>query len=429
MKTIFLLKNRILLVSFFLLPILSASMFANVQAEVNNKNSYQTELKRVDDDVFRAIALSELHSGSWLYLEQLANAHMVRAKLTGNVSDYIEAQSALEKAFAMAKYGAGPFLTRASLNFSLHRNNLVEQDLVRAEDALLVSDKDKQKIDALRADVALYNGRYDEAKASYERTEKAFRNTASATRLANYFTQTGNYEQSQQWLRHAEKRITGPSVQLRSWIHLQHGLNELEQGQYDAAMGHYQQALAILPGHWLIEEHIAEIYALQGKLSTAEEQYRKLVESTNAPEFMVALADVLSESDQRNLVVEAELWYNKATDRFMSQRKKMPELVAGHASDYFLQRGSNKLALELAQNNYQARPAGEAALILAKALASNLKNTQASKLLTELLDSQYRSADLFITAAVVARSLGDFDLAVSYEHQALAINPHALTDT
>ncbi len=120
----------------------------------------------------------------------------------------------------------------------------------------------------------------------------------------------------------------------------------------------------ILPGWWLIEEHIAESWALTGRTREAEALYLSIVERTGHPEFMDALARIAEAKGD----TEASAWDARADQAFEKQIAKFPEAASGHALDHFLARAENsERAIQLAEANARIRPNGEALLQLAQA--------------------------------------------------------------
>jgi len=109
----------------------------------------------------------------------------------------------------------------------------------------------------------LYQGRYEQAKKLYTQAEKLNPSTSTATRLANYHFQAGDYSQANQWLTQAEQRVVGNPEHLLAWIKLQFGIIDLSRGRLDEALAHYNESLTIFHDYWLAQEHIAEINAMQ----------------------------------------------------------------------------------------------------------------------------------------------------------------------
>lgn len=421
---------HIVLTGVFLLAGVSAASTSasSSDAPVHGLTHFTDELARLDRQIKAKIEVAARQPESWLRLEQLAKAYMERAQLTGQFRDYVTAENVLNKAFSLAGERAGPVLTRARLNFATHSLPAVEADLLMAESALLVDKPTTLSIQAIRADVFLYTGKYSEAKRIFSELEVSRPGVNSATRMASYYTQVGEYSEAQIWYEKAEQRVTGSSPHLRSWLKLQLGILDLSRGRLNDALGHYEEGLMLFPGYWLLEEHVAEINTLLGRDQLAEASYRDLIERTDSPLFMSALADILDARNDEADRLEATNWRAKIDRVYQARMDVIPELISGHALEYFLQAKDASQALELADYNFQLRPGGEARVLKAQAHMALGELSVASRLLDSVLESPYRSAKLFATAGVLSRISGDEMSADHYDSLALAINPSAVDD-
>lgn len=403
------------------IPLCLLAFIASVGTATSD--TYSERLAKID----AAIQADEVYIGkaarSWLHYERLARACLERAQLSGQYSDYVSAETTLKQAFEMAEQGSGPVLLRARLNYSLHRLPAIEADLAAAESALLVNKPTLATIKGIRADVWLQRGQYQEAKQVFDTLERTHPNVDTAVRLAQYHIQTGQYARADEWLHTAEQRVVGTQPQLQAWLKLQAGILDLEQGRLNEALVHYNDALQQFPGWWLVQEHIAEIDALQGRTDIAEQSYGSLIKRTGSPLFMIALSEIL---EQRGNTTEASRLLDEATTIYIEQAATTPEAIAGHALEHFLQHGSATQALQLARDNHRLRPAGAPAVLLAQAQAINGDIWQAAATLDTQLATPYRSAELHATAFVVYESV-ERNLSARQQHQlALNVNPDAI---
>jgi len=190
-------------------------------------------------------------------------------------------------------------------------------------------------------------------------------------------------------------------------------------------MGDHAYRLAPNGVGWLVHEHIAEAEACLGHLERAEEIYRDVVERTDNPELIDALADVLEE---RGHDAEARPFRERADRRFEQQLAQLPEAAYGHALEHFLAHGTPERALEIAQANFALRSGGRASVRLAQALIRSGRYEDARARLADVLEGPYRSATLHATASVAARALGDEEGAAEQERLATAINPAIMDD-
>ncbi|MFK7996537.1 MAG: tetratricopeptide repeat protein [Granulosicoccus sp.] len=400
----------------------------STHASEHSAPHYDVELARIDQRLQANITVASQRPDSWLHLEAVAKSYLERAHLTGDFDDYHSALNVMNQIFSISGERAGPALTRATLHFAVHRLPEIESDLLKAESALLVDTPTKQKIQGIRADVLLYTGQYAQAKEAYDQLEAIAPSVNSATRLAHYHAQLAQFQEAERWYERAEQRVTGQSAHLRSWLKLQFGILDLEQGKLDDAIAHYNDGLGVFPDYWLLEEHIAEIDALQGRDKMAEKKYRDLIKRTGSPVFMSALVDILAVRNNKTDQNEAVSLREKTNQWYEDRITKIPELMSGHALSHFLQSGDSQRSLQLAQNNYRLRPAGEAAVQLVQAHTRLGQIPQATRLLKILLTSPYRSAELHATAGVVFQANGDKQKADKHYSLAQAINPLAVGD-
>jgi len=402
---------------------LGLSFTVSVKAE-----DYNSEINRLNQLVVGLQRTAFDKPNSWIHQERLAKVLLERARLSGKVQHYMEAQSVINHAFELAEGKGGPVLTRAAINFSMHRLPDIEADLVAAESAILVDKQTALRIVGLRADVLFNTGDYLKAKALYDQIEDAERSSISAVKLAFYYGSTADYSAAESWFEKAEERAPRKAFQLQSWLKLQQGILDLGRGRWHDALEHYEQALVLFPGHWLVEEHIAEIELLLGNTESAESKYRDLIQRTDSPIFMEALAGILQSNDNVKDQDEADILLARANDEFQTTMEFAPELISGHALEFFLQAGNNALALSLAQDNYRLRPAGGAAIALAQALALQGQLPKAITLIEGVLDTPFRNAELHATAHVLYRALGQTDEATQQKELAIGLSPAAIDE-
>ncbi len=385
------------------------------------RTHYKDLRKRFDQQVAEREQQAQ-QQNSWIRLERLASAYMQRARLTGDWNDYQKADRALQQAFALAAPGAGPFMMRARLSFTLHRFPQVDNDLDKHSKRLLLQDTDKSAIATMRADVALYRGKTQQAQALYQKTlALSPRSMQARARQAHFYARLGNYEKAEEEFDRAVTLLSKVDSLGGAWLHLQRGLLDLERNQLDRAMAHYQEADATLKGWWLVEEHMAEIHALQGRHDEAQRIYRTLVEQTKNPELMGALAESL---EATNHPQEALQWHNKAVTHFEKQLALFPEAAGGHALEYFLSREpTSARTLALAKNNHALRPGTEASLLLAKVYMERGDLAQAQPLLQSALHTGWKTPDLFTTHAQFLHKQGNITEAVKQCKRANTIAP------
>lgn len=352
-----------------------------------------------------------------------ASLLLARARLTGSYEDYARAESHLERAFAASVSGGGSFLTRAALNYSLHRLDRVEADLDAAAGAVLVDKPTQAAIALARGKLRLHQGRYDEARALVQEAldlRPVPQPSATAT-LALIFWRTGALEDADGLYAEALSVLPQEPSEAMAWLHLQRGLLDLDRGRYAEALRHYEDAGSVLSGWYLVDEHVAEIYALTGRTAEARAIYERVAEQTGSPEFFDALAELTAGSGG-----DAAPWIARARAAYEGQLQRFPEAATGHALGHYLEFGPPERALELAEANVKVRPYGGAATSLIEARLAAGRAQDAAELADATLRTAWRSADLHAAAAAAYDAVGRSEDAVEQRTLALAINPHAL---
>ncbi len=403
-----------------------AAALAAKQERAREKKTYAWQLQRVQQAIDGALKIAEKNPRSWLGLDRAAAAYMSRARLTGDYADYAKAEELVDKAFTVGKTGFGPFMTRARLDFTLHRLDRVDADFERHQKELGKKDSGKAADLAFAASLAFQRGQYEDALRLYEESLALHESVPAQTGLAIYRWKTGDFDTAEALFEKAIAAHRGDETEGVAWAHLMLGLMDLDRGRYDEALEHYRTAESFLVGYWLIEEHIAEILTLQGKTDEAVAMYEDIVARTNNPEFMDALAEIWTE---RGDEAKAKAYVAKARARYEEQLAQFPEAAYGHALEHFLQFGDDpKRTLEMAEKNHALRPNAEAKALLAQAYLAAGDEKKARTTIEAALATPYTTADFHLTAAELFRGVGDEKRSAEQLAKAQAINPKATLD-
>lgn len=390
----------------------------SLQPQTAPKPAYQRELSKLDAAISHGLALHSRQPENSLIALDVTSIYLERARLTGNYDDYTKAQALLASLSISGKIPASQCLTWARLHYTLHR-------LQQASAALdtCPANVEPTEIASMRADIALYSGRYAEA----ERIYRGFVNEPGLSphfvRLAMLRKSIGASGEAAALLEAAEKRYHGGSPTMLAWFKLQRGLVALDRGRLDEALAMYRLATDELDGWWLIDEHIAEVLALSGKTAEAKLLYESVAERTGGPEFLDILADIAllegNADKAKTLRERARTIYDKRLVDF-------PEASAGHALGHFFNDRKNAaVALSLAQKNFATRPYGESAIALAKAWMLTGKADRAVSVLASQMAMGWDTAEAWWTLAEAERRLGHQQRAAMAKTEALKRNPHS----
>ena len=320
--------------------------------------------------------------------------------------------------------GYGPFFVRAALNFTLHR---LDRGLTKIWRSI---SRKRGKNDARKAadlafvgKVAAQRGQYAAAEKSFKGALEILRNYSTLTAYAVFTWKLGRFEEAEKLFNEALQAYKGHDMESIAWAHLMLGLMDLDRGRYDDALAHYKTADSFIKGYWLIDEHIAEILTLQGKTDEAKTLYLDIIERTNSPEFMDAMAGIHFEAGEDD---KAKEYVARADKRYEEQLAQFPEAAYGHALDHFLEFGEDTArTLKLAEKNHALRPNGEAKAKLAQAQVAAGKTAAAKKTIKAAIATPYSTGDFHLTAAEVLRAAGDAKGSEAQLAKAKAINPKA----
>lgn len=383
-------------------------------------HDYAAELLALDADIAAARRHAEDTPNSWMALEQVAQLQLTRAQLAGDYRDYVAAGDTLRAAMARATPPGGPCRSRMRHALSVHR--VPEAAALQTACRNPLDPLDPADL-LLAGDIARQQGRYAEAMAQY-RTVSLYRDGPEPLlRLALLHAHTGAPAEADALLEQAERQSTHATAQLRAWIALQRGLLQLDRGRLDQAGQHYRRADALLPGWWLVEEHLAELLALEGQDDAARRAYEAIVARTGNPEFMDALAQLEQGAGRPE---PARQWRERARSAYRERMALLPEAAFGHALEHFLQAPEDAAELlQLAQRNVALRPDGEALSLLALAQLRNGDRSGALRSIERLLQSGWSTAPAHFVAYEVLQSAGRSEAAEAQRQRALALNPRA----
>ena len=386
--------------------------------------SYAEALERANDRLATAQDDARQRGGEWIFLERLATAHVARARLTGSFDDYVQAQAALDRAFAVAAPGAGPHLSQAELHFQMHRLGDAERFLKLIDAYALAPDREEQaEIMALRGDIDFYRGRANSTAARYKQATQLADSPAIAFRAAVLAWRTGDLDAADADFARALAMQRFVAPQMLANIALQRGALDLSRGRLNDDAAHIAAARKAFPGHWLADAHAAQLTALRGDLPRAAMLFEAVVRRTNDPIAMDALAAIHRALGNRET---SDGWAGRAGALWEQRLKRFPEAAYGHAAEHHLAFGDPARALDLARKDFAARPYGGAAVGLAWALLANRRPGEALAALAAAERSGWVSADRHLAAAQAQALLGNSDEAEAERASALALNPRAL---
>ncbi|HEX2120259.1 MAG TPA: hypothetical protein VHL59_01330, partial [Thermoanaerobaculia bacterium] len=340
----------------------------------NAPTAYETELAALDAEIAAAAP------------ERLLLLLWSRASLTAGFDDFARFEQEIDRALRANGPADELHLYRASLHFKLHRLQPAKDDLDR-----LTRLGESSYVQAMRADIALQEGRYADARRAYEAVIAERRTWDHLSRLAWLESKSGNPARADALYAEAADQLTAKEMRAYAWVELQRGLLDLDQRRYKDALEHYRRADRAYSGYWLIEDHIAEVLDLLGKTGDAIELYERIVARTRNPEYVSTLAKIVARENR----ARSEELYRKADALFAARYAQYPEAAIGHYVDHLLDRAdAHPRLLELAERNHRLRPNAESSLLLAKACVKLNQPARARQLLAEVSATPWRTPEL-----------------------------------
>jgi len=362
------------------------------------------ELAELDARIAAHRARAEQREDNWLEWEFTALGLMDRARLTGDYRDFQQADEAIARAFAHASTGAGPHLTRAMLNFTVHRIDRVESDLARTERYLMLSSADRAAVRSLRADVAFYSGEYELARRLYQEQLAFGRDAAALVALAQLDWKTGRLEEADALLDEAWASA-GSSVSMQAWLCLVRATRSNDQRRFEDALVQVRRGLALSPDDAHLSQMAADLLSRSGRSDAALEIDRDLAARTSSPQAMDGAAEILR--DDGDLLAFAEL-RDAARSAYEAQIALFPEAAYGHAVDHWLRlEDDTDMLIEIAEGNAAARPFGDSQVRLAMAYLRAHRDEDARDVVDRLLLTEWNTGEMHAVAALAYERTGD----------------------
>ena len=359
----------------------------------------------------------------WSYQEGLALATLARAQLTAEFDDYLLAAQSIDRADGLARDGAGPGLAIGVVNLSLHRNRKAAKGVEMAAASVVTPDiADLAELEAMRGDLALYQGDYAAAWKHFSDAAAQQQEAVTLFRLANWHKYRGEFEQAIELYTKGAKIRKSRTPQRLSVYLLQIGALELQRGNWDKARRYFERADAVFRGYWLAQAHVAQMDAAQGNLAAAERSYLAIIDRTSNPDVMAALITLYRHQGRDR---EATAWASRAGAIWDKRVASLPETYYDHAFDHAMDVGDTKHAMALAHRNYVARPYGDAAIGLSRALLADGQSGLAANILETQEKAGWRSVELFSAMASAYQASGRVRKTKEAKAKALAINPKA----
>src|SRR5215213_8343600 len=382
-----------------------------------NKTDFDIELDRIEQGV------AELEDNALqlpidrVKITKLAYLQYQHASLTGNLDELSVADQTLDHAIQHLGRDGDLYFLKANIHFKVHRLDDVEQDLNASTD-LLESSQGR----TLKADLDFQQGRYDAARSGYQALIDEERTWDTLARLAYFNFKMGNFEGADRLYDEAVDELTAKEMRHYGWVELQRGVVDLAQGNYDKAREHYQRAERAYSGHWMVQEHMAELLGAVGRNDEAEMMYQRVLARVPRPDFQQALGELYSSMGKS---AEATDCLKRAETAFLESAQRGEVHYYHHLADLYADVFENGAeAVKWAGKDLELRRNFSTLAAMAWAFYRAGEISKALETMNESLASGVKDARLFYCAGMIHKSFSPNGKADSYLQMAAAINPN-----
>jgi len=378
---------------------------------------FELERNRTDDDIATLEASLRQSPTDLEKQTRLAYRLYHRATLTESAAHYQATQAVISAAISQFGPKEDLCLLKANLDFRFHRLAAVHRDLEMAPKL-----PGRFEARSILADLAFQQGRYREARETYEKLIEEDRTWDNLARLAHYHGKMGDMGLADRLYAEAEDELTAKEMRSFSWVELQRGVLNMAQGRYEDAADRYRRADMAYSGYWLIQEHIAEALAAAGKFHEAAALYRDVISRTPKPELQQTLGELyvfMGEAGQ------AEPWFERALSAYLDSAKRGDVHYYHHLTDFYADiRQDGAAAAEWARMDLELRENFSTQAALAWALFRNGEIDASLDWMSRALSSGAADAELFQQAAAIYKAAGQSSESQRFLGRAAAINPH-----
>lgn len=378
---------------------------------------FEAELARIDDEIGEtgpaALADPLDPERATLYVYRLYQ----RGSLTGDPRQLEAAGEAVERLLGRVPNPSDLYYLKANLAFKVHRLDEVRRAL--ADSPTL---RESPQGRSLAADLAFQEGRYAEARATYEALVREQGGWDDIARLAHLEFKLGDAEEADRLFAQAADELTAKQMRHYAWVELQRGVLDLKRGRSEEARAHYERAGRAYSGYWMVDEHTAELLGAAGDYGRAAALYESVIERAPRPEFMQALGELYDAAGDE---AAAAPWYERAHAAYLESARRGEVMYYHHLVDFYADvRRDGEEAVRWAEKDLALRENFATQAALAWALHRAGRHAEARRWVERSLASGARDAHLYRQAAAIYRLAGGNGEVEEFERLADEINPH-----
>jgi tetratricopeptide (TPR) repeat protein len=391
------------------------SASATTRSTVANSASSLDDINRTITDLERQITAVPTSSS----LDLLARMQLSRGRITGDAESFAKAQTAVERSLAIAPRNVEGRSLDTEIRYTNH-----DFAGARSRSAAIVKDAPKESgALAVRGDAERELGDYAAARATLRDLQTVAPASASViVRQARLEFLSGNPEKATALAERAEviAEKSGLLGAMLSFYPSFRGQMAFDQGDYSAAVSHFQRALMIADGDRAATLGLGRALAAKGRTAKAVTLIRDLTDRFPDPVALGVLGDLLSKTgdptgaDDAYSLVEAVA--DLATANKQIYNRELALFYANHDRKL-----DESLRLATAEIADRKDIYGYDALAWAQFKTGHLAEAQTA--IANALSLGTRDARLHFHAGMIASARRDIRAAKTHLKTALAISP------
>lgn len=284
---------------------------------------FESDVQRIEDEIraSREAPRSDCESAT-----KYAYLLYQRASLEGDTEGLAVAEREVDTLIPRVRYPEDLYLLKANIAFKLHRLTDVERCLNSTPATSRTAEALK-----LQADLLFQQGRYADARRAYEDAIASDRTWDNLARYAHFISKFEDSDAADALYIEAEDELTSKQMRSYAWLELQRGLLDARAGRYDDALAHYRRAEQAYSGYWMVDEHMARLFAAQGQLAEAAALYEDVLDRCDRPETIQALGSVYKALGKHDL---AATFFARALARYLESAERGEVHYYHHLVDY-----------------------------------------------------------------------------------------------
>ena len=378
---------------------------------------YQAEIRQIEQDIAAVGGATALDPPTDTErVTQYVYRLYQRASIASDLTALGAVEGAIDRAIPLLTHPDDLYLLRANVAFKLHRLADVQATLLVAP-----SIRDSEEGRLISADLDFQNGQYQKARRGYCDALEISRSWGALARLAYFSGKMGDPAGADRLYQEAEDELTAKQLRSFAWLEVQRGFLDFAHGRYDAAQVHYERADRAYPGYWLVDEHVAELLAAEGRYAEAIAILERLASAVRRPELEQAIGELYQLTGQAE---RAGQQLRQALAAYLKSARRGEVHYWHHLADYYAEVAEDGTqAVAWARKDLRLRENFSTQAALAWAYYRDGQYGEARDWIDRALSSGAATAHLFRQAGRIYAAAGREAEARRFRDRAMMLNP------